>query len=97
MGQYAGKPYCKSEGNFLSQLLGLDLGYRPHFYGPYSPVTDESLGEAKALGFVKEEAVGFGQTGDSGFEYRRYDFSLTEDGKQVVAYLMPSSRRMQTD
>jgi uncharacterized protein YwgA len=85
-GRLRGKTLLQKRAYFLSKELGLELNYRPHYYGPYSPDLEEGLSRAKALGFVQEQKSGFGAD-QIGFEVCRYDYSLTEDGKEIVKTL----------
>ena len=70
---------------FVSQLTGIDPGlqYDAHFYGPFSPTVEGATTQLKNLGFVQESSTGFGLI-SGGFEVRRYDYALTEDGKRLV-------------
>ncbi len=86
-GSLQGKTLLQKRVYFLSRLLKRDLGFEPHYYGPYSSEVETALDKAKALGFIQEKALGFGVAGDNGFEVRRYDYRLTEDGKHIVEYL----------
>ena len=61
-----------------------ELGYRPHFYGPYSDAVAASVNRLKSLGFLTENTVGAGTVGSSGFEIARHDFKLTEEGKRIA-------------
>jgi uncharacterized protein YwgA len=61
-----------------------DLGYRPHFYGPYSDLVTAAVARLKALGFVTESTLGSGAIGDGGFEIARHDFNLTKEGKRIA-------------
>jgi uncharacterized protein YwgA len=83
-GTIKGKTKLQKRGYFLSLLLERDLGYLPHYYGPFSPTMDSALGDLKALGFVEERIDRFGVVGDQGFEIKRFDYVLTEDGKTVL-------------
>ncbi len=71
---------------FLGVLTGTlaELGYRPHFYGPYSDLVAASVNRLKALGFVTENTFGAGAVGSNGFEINRHDFRFTEEGKQIA-------------
>ena len=73
---------------FASELSGVNPGLRfdAHYYGPYSSTVDNTLGRLTALGFVNEDNLGFG-VAPSGFEIKRYDYSLTEDGKKIARVL----------
>ena len=86
-GRLQGKTLLQKRIYFLSKLLGIDLGYQAHYYGPYSPQVEEALAQAKGLGFVAEQTLGFGMGDGMGFEVRRYDYTLTDDGRQVVGRL----------
>jgi uncharacterized protein YwgA len=86
-GKISGKTLLQKKVYFLAELLNLELGYTAHYYGPYSPEVDEGLTRDKALGFIVEQTLGFGVDDDIGFEVRRYDYALTEDGKEVVRSL----------
>ncbi|MBI4832168.1 MAG: hypothetical protein HY801_11595 [Candidatus Lindowbacteria bacterium] len=79
-----GKTLLQKRAYFLSKILDLDLTYNPHYYGPYSPDIEEGLARTKALGYVEERTLGFGVTDNVGFEVRRYDYALTEDGETIV-------------
>ncbi|MEY2486753.1 MAG: uncharacterized protein QOH39_2401 [Verrucomicrobiota bacterium] len=62
----------------------VDLGYRPHFYGPYSDLVTAAVARLKSLGFVTESALGSGAIGDGGFEIARHDFQLTTEGQRIA-------------
>lgn len=85
-GVVRGKTLLQKRVYFLDILLRLDLGYRPHYYGPYSPSVEEALGELQALRFVEERQKGLGINED-GFEVRRYDYEITDDGEELVELL----------
>jgi uncharacterized protein YwgA len=84
-GGVRGRTLLQKRGYFVSLLTGLaaDLGYQAHYYGPYSATLDGTLTQLKNLGFVEEGTTGFGVV-SGGFEMRRYDYSLTEDGEKVL-------------
>jgi uncharacterized protein YwgA len=71
---------------FLGVLTDMlpELGYRPHFYGPYSDAVAASVNRLKSLGFLTENTVGTGAVGSTGFEIARHDFKLTEEGKRIA-------------
>jgi uncharacterized protein YwgA len=86
-GTISGKTLLQKRCFFLARLLGEDLHYEAHYYGPYSVEVEEGLAKLKALGFVQERSLGFGVADRVGFEVRRYDYTLTEDGRTVVRAL----------
>lgn len=86
-GKISGKTLLQKRCYFISTLMGLDLDYRPHYFGPYSPDVDEGLSKNKSLGFIEEHTYGYGKADPVGFEIRRYDYSITDDGKEIVSHL----------
>ena len=83
-GTMRGKTLIQKKAYFLNALLDLGLPYNPHYYGPYSPELDNSIGKCKALGLVEQKTVGFGVDGETGFEKKRFDYTLTADGQEVL-------------
>ena len=61
-----------------------ELGYRPHFYGPYSDLVAAGVNRLKSLGFVAESTLGSGAIGVGGFEIARHDFKLSEEGERIA-------------
>jgi uncharacterized protein YwgA len=84
-GKVQGRTLLQKRGYFVSLLTGLSpsLGYQAHYYGPYSSTLDGTVTQMKNLGFIEEGTTGFGVV-SGGFEMRRYDYSLTEDGEKVL-------------
>jgi len=60
------------------------LGYRPHFYGPYSAEVAGAVDKLRALGFLCHTVAGGGSVDHRGFEIARSDYELTEDGKFIA-------------
>ncbi|MCY3958759.1 MAG: hypothetical protein OXG65_10745 [Chloroflexi bacterium] len=79
-----GKTFLQKNAYFMSKLLGEDLGFRPHYYGPYSPKLEMALGELRGMGIVSESVSTFGVVDSAGFQRKRYDYSLTADGRHVA-------------
>lgn len=78
-----GRTVLQKVAFFLGDRMGLDLGYRAHYFGPYS---DHVLDEVEALvlsGLVEQSVVNFG-VNRSGFAVQRYDYSLTDEGQERV-------------
>lgn len=87
-GAIAGRTLLQKKAFFVTQLLGEDFGLKfdAHYYGPYSSTVEGTTTQLKNLGFLQESNTGFGILSD-GFEVRRYDYSLTSDGKVLVEKL----------
>jgi uncharacterized protein len=81
-----GKTKLQKSIYFLGILTGSlnDLGYRPHYYGPYSAAVADAVNSLKAVGFVSQSSCGFGAVNDEGFEIARHDFVLTAEGRAMA-------------
>ena len=88
-GRVNGRTFLQKTGYFVSILAGVpvDLRYHAHFYGPYSAIVDGTLTQLRILGFVEEAGTGFGIV-SGGFEVKRYDYCLTEDGEKICRPLL---------
>jgi len=69
----------------LTRQLG-QLGFAPHYYGPYSSTVADALAELHSLSFLEERQVQFG-TFAHGFEVTRYDYILSDDGRELCKRL----------
>lgn len=87
-GTIRGKTLVHKRAYFLNFLCNLGLEYIPHYYGPFSPELEAAIGRGRALGFVREETVDYGPHRQLGFEVRRFDCALTDDGHVVVEDLV---------
>lgn len=71
---------------FAGELTGesAKLGYRPHYYGPYSADVAAAVEDLRALRFLDQKLASGGYTDPNGFEITRYDYALNADGKQMA-------------
>jgi uncharacterized protein YwgA len=85
-GEIQGKTKLQKTAYFLGLMTGHldDLGYRAHYYGPYSDDVADGVNRLRSVGFVEQNAAGRGAIDRSGFEVCRYDFRLTDDGRQIA-------------
>lgn len=83
-GTISGKTNLQKRVYFLGVGLGKEseLGYRAHYYGPYSAAVAEANSELKSLGYLSECSTTWGSD-QRGFEIARYDYSLSEEGKRL--------------
>ena len=84
--QIAGRTKLQKTVYFVGVMTGMlpNLGYRPHFYGPFSPDVAEAVEDLRSLKFLRQETQGINAVDSRGFEVTRYDYSLTADGKQIA-------------
>lgn len=60
-----------------------DLGFKAHYYGPYSGEVSAAMSHLQALGFVQHSIDAWGHD-NKGFEISRTDYWLTDDGKNIA-------------
>ena len=73
---------------FVSKIIGYDAGFRPHYYGPYSPLVAAVVESQQSRGLLEESAFPFefhDFPGHDG-ERKRYDYRLTEKGQQAYEW-----------
>lgn len=91
-GSIQGRTLVQKKAFFVSVLSGINpnLGFDAHYYGPFSSIVESTLTTLKNLGFLQEASTGFGVV-SGGFEMKRYDYSLTDDGQALVRRLRDSA------
>lgn len=82
-GTMNGKTLLQKRIYFLSVMLGIDMGYEAHYYGPYSAQIAFLNAELKSLGYISESTSKWGYD-QRGFEMARHDFGLTELGQRIT-------------
>lgn len=87
-GSTSGRTLLQKRAFFVALLSGVDPGldFDAHYYGPYSSTVDNTVTQLKNLGLLQEETNDFGII-SGGFEMRRYDYRLTEQGEQIAEKL----------
>jgi len=82
-GSMKGKTLLQKRIYFLSVMLGKELGYDAHYYGPYSEEVASANTELKSLRYLAEMTSPFG-VDQRGFEMARYDYKLTDAGNRLA-------------
>jgi uncharacterized protein YwgA len=85
-GSIQGKTKYQKSMYFLSLMTGCPevLGYRAHYYGPYSEDVAEAMDWLQIIGAVDQSSSGVGTVDPSGFEIRRHDYRLNAKGRSFV-------------
>jgi len=85
-GSVHGKTKYQKSIYFLGLMTGCleDLGYRAHYYGPYSEDVAEAMDWLRIIGAVDQSSSGVGTVDPSGFEIRRYDYRLNAKGRSFA-------------
>jgi uncharacterized protein YwgA len=94
-GSIPGRTLLQKRAYFAQVLAGvdIDLDYDAHFYGPYSPIVDNTITNLKNLCFLQESAIAYG-VNNTGFEMKRYDYRLTPDGQAIASRLRDTPEYM---
>lgn len=77
-----GKTVLQKRLYFMDVFMEMELGHRPHFYGPYSPLIESNLGLLREYGLVEQKVVPLG-VGAGGI-VERHDLVITEEGNQFA-------------
>ncbi|MBN1901487.1 hypothetical protein JW926_09225 [Candidatus Sumerlaeota bacterium] len=86
-GKVGGKTLLQKRIFFLGELLEKrDLGYFPHYYGPFSQDVSDCLIVSVLNGYVQENVFPYGRD-HQGFEMRRYEYQLSETGIKLADIL----------
>lgn len=68
---------------FASQKEIVEDTYFPHYYGPYSEEVQRTIMSLVSRNFIREESASAPMT-TWPFDFKRYIYTPTEDGKQVL-------------
>jgi uncharacterized protein YwgA len=88
-GRIEGRTRLQKLVYFAASVLRIDVGYRPHYYGPYSSAVTAVAESQAARGVLNETVESF--AGVRGFpgnddEFRRYLYVLTEGGRKALEW-----------
>jgi hypothetical protein len=79
---------------FYSVRSYRDMGFRPHYYGPFSPQVEKALDELEGIGLVDKKVDHLGESSE-GFEIKRYDYIISDYGKQVEALIEDNQEKQE--
>jgi uncharacterized protein YwgA len=85
-GRIQGRTKLQKVVYFAGVLTGMHehLGYRAHYYGPYSSTVTAAVDELRGLGFLEQRMASGSAIDPKGFEVARYDYALTDDGTKIA-------------
>lgn len=85
-GQIAGRTTIQKLGYFSTVRGAIRARYRPHYYGPYSADIAGAIQTLVSYGFIEERVETPGGTGTTP-DWKRYTYTITEDGRRLVPEL----------
>jgi uncharacterized protein YwgA len=71
----------------VAATLGLDLGHRAYYYGPFSTAVEENTEALVLAGLLTENAESLGFLNPSGWPASRYHYGLTDQGRKRLGQL----------
>lgn len=78
-----GRTLLQKKVYFLSVLMKFDLGFSPHYYGPYSSYVASHLDSLVNCGLLKEVTESFSNDQNIFGEIRRHTYSVPENVEPV--------------
>lgn len=90
-GKFDGKTNVHKNLFLAKELMKLDefpAGFKPYFYGPFSPQVSESLDLLVACGLLEESQTLLGA--NQGFEMKKSTYKLTDVGKTAAPEIKDS-------
>ena len=93
-GTVEGRTYLQKVAYFAGKRIGLELGFRPHYYGPYSRLISAETDRQVTLQFLSEDRRELVRAGETGlpFDPVLYVYSLREEGRRYCEILEESDR-----
>ena len=85
-GEIAGRTTIQKLGYFSMVQGAIRARYRPHYYGPYSADIAGAIQTLVSYGFIEERVETPGGSGTTP-DWKRYTYTLTEDGRRLVPEL----------
>jgi len=85
-GKIEGRTRLQKLAFFVSEIMGIDAGYEPHIYGPYSSALRNIVEAQVSRGIISEQRVPWSSSGFSGHDLDkvRYDYELKPQGKLAL-------------
>lgn len=93
-GSLSGKTKMHKLCYFYSVISKKQMGFKPHYYGPYSPAVENALDELEGMGLIRKTTEPLGENPD-GFEMKRYSYKVTKYGLQVIDTMADTQGRTQ--
>jgi uncharacterized protein YwgA len=78
-----GRTLLQKKVYFLSVLMKVDLGFSPHYYGPYSSYVASQLDSLVNCGLLKEITESFSNDQNVFGEIRRHTYSVPDNFESV--------------
>lgn len=88
-----GRTHLQKLAYFVSEIMGFDAGYEPHYYGPYSETVAATVQGQVSRKLLDEQMKSFpGSFVGHDFPHKRYEYTITGRGRAALEW-----RREQQD
>jgi hypothetical protein len=84
-GDVPGRTMLQKLVYLLSRIEDQDLGYSPHFYGPYSAAIQRTTNDLRDLALLNERVTVLPSWAPEQFDVHQYRYGLTELGRQAAS------------
>jgi hypothetical protein len=91
-GDVPGRTMLQKLVYLLSRIERQDLGYSPHFYGPYSAAIQRTTNDLRDLELVSERVTVLPSWAPEQFDVHQYRYGLTEQGRLAASQVDQSLR-----
>lgn len=88
-----GRTQLQKDTYFVCEKLGIDCGFAPHYYGPYSRTVDNAVDTLVSVGFLAESEESFLDSTRPDSYFSRYTYSLRDEGKQILGEIKKKEPR----
>ena len=86
-GTVEGRTRFQKVGYFVSQVMGFNAGYEPHYYGPYSEAVAAAIQGQVSRDLLQEQVETFvGDFVGHDFARKRYKYTLTDRGRRALQW-----------
>ena len=85
-GEIKGRTLLQKLGYFISEIMDLDAGYEPHYYGPYSEAVASVIHSQVSRGLLEETMSLAGGFVGHDFARKLYRYKLVERGRKALEW-----------
>lgn len=92
-----GRTYLQKVAYFVGEELRSDLGFQPHYYGPYSRTVSAARAALVDRGVLAETMSVFPPSSPGDFETRRYSYRVAKDAEPYVTHVQSEEAKLFSD
>lgn len=93
-GQIKGRTVLQKLAYFCSVMLKQDLGYSPHYFGPFSRQVESAADQLALSGLVSQNSTVIGSN-NAGMPIRHYSYELSDEGNRAADQVIENQGNVQ--